>query len=284
MHPYLEFLKTLEQATAQKADQAPPVPRKRRPVSADAPVVLICSPHPDDECIIGALPYRLRRENGWRVVNLAVTLGSKLARQEERLQELRGACNYLEFELLVAGGTGFNKVYLETRRNQPDLWLEMTGWLAACLMQLRPSLIVFPHNMDYNPTHLGTNLLVRHALWRTRAALSCWCLETEFWAAMDHPNLMVESTSEDVAELMGALSLHRGEVERNPYHWRLPAWMMDNVRRGSELLAGAGSPAKPFPFATLYHLARWHDGKYQNALPDPLFISQKESAADLLTH
>jgi len=29
-----------------------------------------------------------------------------------------------------------------------------------------------------------------------------------------------------------------GEVRRNPYHARLPAWMMDNVRRGAELWAG----------------------------------------------
>jgi len=27
-------------------------------------------------------------------------------------------------------------------------------------------------------------------------------------------------------------------VRRNPYHARLPAWMMDNVRRGAELAGG----------------------------------------------
>jgi hypothetical protein len=65
------------------------------------------------------------------------------------------------------------------------------------------------------------------------------------------------SSAKDVADLMAALSLHVGEVERNPYHFRLPAWMMDNVRCGAELIAGRGSKAPEFAFATLYHLRRW---------------------------
>ena len=48
---------------------------------------------------------------------------------------------------------------------------------------------------------------------------------------MPEPNLMVENTADEVAELIGALSHHRGELERNPFHLRLPAWMQDNVRR-----------------------------------------------------
>ena len=55
---------------------------------------------------------------------------------------------------------------------------------------------------------------------------------------MPVPNLMIASTVDDVAELVAALSLHAGEVRRNPYHRRLPAWMIDNVRRGAELLGG----------------------------------------------
>ena len=32
------------------------------PVTSGAPRALVFSPHPDDECIIGALPLRLRRD------------------------------------------------------------------------------------------------------------------------------------------------------------------------------------------------------------------------------
>ena len=53
-------------------------------LAPDAPVTLIFSPHPDDECIIGGLPLRLMREAGVRVVNVAVTLGSNKERQQPR--------------------------------------------------------------------------------------------------------------------------------------------------------------------------------------------------------
>ena len=48
---------------------------------ADAPKVLIFSPHPDDEVIIGGLALRLMREAKWNVINVAVTQGSNKARQ-----------------------------------------------------------------------------------------------------------------------------------------------------------------------------------------------------------
>ena len=57
---------------------------ERPPLPADAPRALIFSPHPDDECIIGGLALRLLREAGMRVVNVAVTQGSRADRQDAR--------------------------------------------------------------------------------------------------------------------------------------------------------------------------------------------------------
>ena len=82
-------------------------PKPSRPApAADAPRALIFSPHPDDECIIGALALRLQREAGFRIVNVAVTQGSNKARQAGRWKELEAACDYLEFELVqtIPGG------------------------------------------------------------------------------------------------------------------------------------------------------------------------------------
>jgi hypothetical protein len=92
----------------------------------------------------------------------------------------------------------------------------------------------------------------------------CLAVETEFWAPMASPNLMVESNIDDVADLVAALSLHAGEVRRNPYHLRMPAWLQDNVRRGTELIGGHGSAAPDFNFATLYRLCRWENGRLEN--------------------
>ena len=86
-------------------------------------------------------------------------------------------------------------------------------------------------------------------------------VETEFWGQMGSPNLMVESGADDVADLLAALSFHAGEMRRNPYHLRLPAWMQDNVRRGAEVVGGAGQAAPDFTFATLYRLRRWKNGR-----------------------
>ena len=77
---------------------------------------------------------------------------------------------------------------------------------------------------------------------------------------MASPNLTVESSPDDVAEMMTALSFHVGEVERNPYHLLLPAWLQDNVRRGGELVGGQGGAAPDFSFCTLYRLREWRDG------------------------
>ena len=88
---------------------------------------------------------------------------------------------------------------------------------------------------------------VRLALhWLDGRGLACLAVETEFWGAMDAPNLMVESSAADVADLVAALSLHVGEVARNAYHLRLPAWMIDNVRRGAELVGGQNGAAIRF--------------------------------------
>ncbi|MBV8915368.1 MAG: hypothetical protein JOZ05_20300 [Acetobacteraceae bacterium] len=85
----------------------------------------------------------------------------------------------------------------------------------------------------------------------------------------------------DVADLVAALSLHVGEVARNPYHLRLPAWMMDNVRRGAELVGGQGGAAPPFAFATLYRLRRWHAGGWRDVLDRGRVIGAEESLSEL---
>ena len=86
-------------------------------------------------------------------------------------------------------------------------------------------------------------------------------IETEFWGQIKEPNLLVESSVEEVGDLVAALSHHKGEVRRNPFHLRLPAWMQDNVRRGAEVVGGQGGNAPDFDFATLYRVSRMEKGK-----------------------
>ncbi|MDL5033357.1 PIG-L family deacetylase [Pelomonas sp. APW6] len=242
-------------------DEAAPA-RKRR---GHTPLALIFSPHPDDECIVGALPLRLRRESHWRVCNVAVTLGSNQARRQPRWQELRQACALLDFETLQLAEGGLEQVRPDTPIAQPGLWQGHVDQAAALLRREQPALVLLPHEGDGIATHMGVHRLALDAL--QAAGYNGLVAQTEYWAPQSGANLMVESSRQDLARLVQALSRHEGEVARNPYHLRLPAWMADNVRRGGEMIAGAGTAPPAFGFATLYRLTRWLAGREQDDLP-----------------
>jgi LmbE family N-acetylglucosaminyl deacetylase len=226
----------------------------------DAPNVVIFAPHPDDEVIIGALPLRLLREAKWNIVNVAVTLGSKQERRSQRLIELQNCCRCIGFELVQTNPGGLENVNTRFRTNDPVAWADSVTVIADIIRQYKPLVILFPHEEDWNSTHIGTHFLVLDALRTLPKTHTCYAVETEYWSAMASPNLMVELSNEDLGDLVTALTFHIGEVRRNPYHLSMIAWMMDNVRRGTELVGGQGSIAPDFVFSTLYRLRQWKDG------------------------
>jgi N-acetylglucosamine malate deacetylase 1 len=232
---------------------------------AGAPRALVFAPHPDDECLIGGLALRLLRQSRWRIVDVAVTQGSRKDRQAPRLAELRGACGYLGFEVATTAEGGLERINPATRQGDPAHWRTCVEVVAALLRQHEPSVVFVPHAGDWNVTHIGTHLLVLDALAGLRPAFAGVVVETEYWGAMPAPSLMAESSAADVADLVAATSFHAGEVLRNPYHLRLPAWMQDNVRRGGEVVGGQGVTAPDFGFATLYGVRRLHEGKLEPA-------------------
>lgn len=246
------------------------------------PKALLFSPHPDDECIYGGLPLRLKREAGFEIVNVAVTQGSSKSRQAARLEELSHACRYLDFDLVTTRENGLEKISRKTRDGDPAAWSQAVGCVEAVLLKHRPAMIFIPHERDANSTHEGTNLLVMDALRKTGSACPCRVVETEFWAPMASPNLMIEIPPADLARLLTALSFHVGEVSRNPYHLSLPAWMMDNVRRGGEVVGGQGGAAPDFPFATLYRMTRWNGWDLEPVLKMNRVIPANESVASLM--
>ncbi|HAV62299.1 MAG TPA: PIG-L family deacetylase [Verrucomicrobiales bacterium] len=257
-------------------------PLERKEPASDAPRVLIFSPHPDDEVIIGGAALRLMREGGYRVVNVAVTQGSNRDRQAERLEELKRACEYIGFELVQTAPNGLEKINPSGRERETQNWHHAVGVIAGILREHAPRVILFPHDRDWNSSHIGTHLLVVDALKSLGPEFSCFSLETEFWGAMWDPNLMVETSPEELGDLLAALSFHVGEVKRNPYHLLVPAWMQDNVRRGCEVALGQGGAAPDFRFATLYRLRRWQGGGFAPLLKKGRAVSSAEKLSDLL--
>jgi LmbE family N-acetylglucosaminyl deacetylase len=265
MNPYHDLVSQLDRLV-REGKQYPlggfAVPARPN-ISPTAPRVLIFSPHPDDECIIGGFALRLLREAGMRVVNVAVTQGSRQDRQAARWRELQAACDYLGFDLIATGPGGLERVNVKTRTEDAARWQASVDTIATILDEQQPAVVLFPHDTDWNSTHVGTHYLLMDALERQPADFSTVVVETEFWGAMASPNLMVESSVGDVAEMITALSFHVGEVQRNPYHLLVPPWMQDNVRRGGELVGGQGSAAPDFTFCTLYRLRRWSGRQLQ---------------------
>jgi LmbE family N-acetylglucosaminyl deacetylase len=238
------------------------------PLTDGALRVVVCSPHPDDEALIGALPLRLRWEPGARVTDCAITFGSNLSQRARRLKELQSACRVLGFDLAIPQPpTGFDDVNLKTRASRPDEWAQKVETLAQTFERLRPDVVFAPHAEDWNTTHIGTHYLAVDALSayleRTgRGPLPF--IETEFWHENSQANLMVGVSVETEAIMVMATAEHGGEVSRNPYHLRHPARMIENVRLGAETVGGQGGPAPDFTFAELYRVT-FMKGKEQVA-------------------
>jgi LmbE family N-acetylglucosaminyl deacetylase len=278
-NPYLKFVseyaRLINEGSGYQLGGFPPATRPSLP--KDSPRVLVFSPHPDDECIVGALPLRLLRELKMNVINVAVTLGSRKDRQMERLRELHNACDYLGFGLIQTDESGLEKISVKNRKQEPAQWKKSVQVIAGIIADHKPQVIFAPHEKDWHGSHIGTHFLVADALQTLPEAFCCWVCHTEFWAPMDNPNLMIEASVADLADLVTAISFHAGEVGRNPYHLRLPAWMQDNVRRGGELVGGQGSEPPDFNFATLYRLQKWAHGKLELDQKAGKFVSCNDS-------
>ncbi|MDR3449917.1 MAG: PIG-L family deacetylase [Alphaproteobacteria bacterium] len=230
---------------------------------ADArPCALLLSPHPDDECLIGSLPLRLMREQGWRIANLAVTLGSDISRRPTRKAELAKACAVLGFEGVLAEAEGFSGITAETRTTSPDIWRKMSERVASFIAQLKPQAIFLPHLSDAHPAHIGTHHLGMDALTLQNKDFTCTVFQTEYWQPNAAPNLMIGINEQDASSLLAALACHAGENARNPFDVRFPAYLIDNVRRGSELIGGTGTAAAQIDFAMIYQMGLWRSGKY----------------------
>lgn len=283
MTPYTsfvnDFVRAVEAARALPLGgfPFPPAPE----LAPDAPNVLFFSPHPDDECISGGMALRILREARWRVINVAVTQGSNRERQAARFQELANACKYLGLGLEATAPNGLERINPKTREQDPKHWAACVEAITAILKKYQPKVVLFPHDRDWNSTHIGTHLLVVDALKKMPGDFECYCVETEFWGAMDDPNLMVEMSQQDIGDMITALSYHVGEVNRNPYHLTLPAWMMDNVRRGGEVVGGQGGAVPDFRFAVLNRLRRWKNGKLERFFQGGKLVSAKTNVSSL---
>ena len=278
-HLVSEYVRLLKEGRSLPLGTFKPAPRPEIP--SNAPKALFFAPHPDDECITGGLAVRLMRQARMNVINVAVTLGSKKERQQGRLRELQNACNYIGFNLVTTAPNGLEKINPKTREHDPKHWAACVKVVKDILEQHQPKVVMCPHDRDWNSSHIGTHFLVLDALKQMPASFTCYLVESEFWGAMTDPNLMVEISAEDLADMIAATTFHVEEVNRNPYHLLLPHWMMDNVRRGGEVAGGQGGAAPDYPFAALYRLRKWSQGQATRFFEGGKQVSATMNVGDL---
>lgn len=213
---------------------------------------LILAPHPDDECLMSSVALRLQLENKAQVYAATLTLGSNTHRQQERRIEFNDSCQVL----------GFSPLVLEMD------WDQKLEELKDFVLKEKINFITSPHLKDHHPTHIKTGQLAHQLIKETR--FNGVFLETEFWGELEEPNLLVEVTEDIFTLQFNALTKHVGEVSRNPYHLRLAANLVDNVRRGAERVNVLGSSAPNFAFGNLYKLSRSCDGELTSLSPQVL--------------
>ncbi len=196
----------------------------------NAPVILIFAPHPDDECLMAGFALRAREEWNAEVHVLPYSFGSDPSRRLARIQELKDALQVLDFKLIDPRTAGVTE---KLSASEFD----------SVMASLKPDVILSPHLRDGHPAHIEAATLVNDWFQQQaglKGSTPVW-LQTEYWAQNPDANEFVPLQPEHVIRIGEALQKHQGEVSRNPYHLRLPAWYIDQSRRAQELIAGFGA-------------------------------------------
>ncbi|HET9078025.1 MAG TPA: PIG-L family deacetylase [Acidimicrobiales bacterium] len=218
-----------------------------------AATVLVVSPHPDDEIVGCGATLLALRDAGWRVVNLACSLGRGPARDRRRA-ELEAALAVVGFEGLIAPSD-----------------VPLVDSVVSAARRVGADLVVSPHCADGHPAHEAAGRAVA-AAGPDLPSPRWWAWG--LWADLPAPNLYVPWARDRLAELTSALRCHAGEVSRNPYDDLLAARGRVGAILGSERVFGFGAPAaSALPYADLlteacFEAGSWRPSPARLAVPD----------------
>jgi LmbE family N-acetylglucosaminyl deacetylase len=202
--------------------------------------VLHLAPHPDDELLGAPSSLYALRDAGWRVVNVACTLG-RPAQRERRLAEVTEACVRAGFELLVEVAP------------------------ADALTQVAPALVIGPSPHDHHPTHerVGRELLAAVRQVGGPARVWLWAL----YADLGLPSLVRPTDATRLAEIAHALEAHEGQLARIDLGRLLRARAEAAAMIAGERVFGFGSPQLDLPAAELLTELALEDGRFRLCEP-----------------
>ncbi|WP_237573598.1 PIG-L deacetylase family protein [Mycolicibacterium lacusdiani] len=221
--------------------------------------VVVVSPHPDDEILGAGATLALLKSHGWRVVNLACSLG-KPADQQRRREELLEAATRIGFDTVIMDPP------IPISSNDDLVHAEhlVSDALEELIDEVDAHLVVAPHPDDGHHGHEAVGRGVRRALARSERRVPWWMWG--LWAELPSPTLYVPFGEATLATVARALNAHAGENARNAFHRLLPARAVAATVLGSERVFGFGAAqADPAPYAELlteitFDGTSWHRG------------------------
>jgi LmbE family N-acetylglucosaminyl deacetylase len=197
-------------------------------VSARRPAALLLSPHPDDELLGCPAHLFALRDAGWRIVDVALTLGTDEAQRDRRRAELEEACSRAGFELVVPGADLLSG--------------DGTGAVRALASAYGVRVLVAPSPHDDHPAHARAGRLAIAAA-REGAAPLLWLWA--LWADLGLPTSLCVFDARRLTEIEHALAAHIGELGRNDYRRLLRARADGGAILLPERVFGYGSPGIP---------------------------------------
>jgi LmbE family N-acetylglucosaminyl deacetylase len=210
------------------------------------------SPHPDDELLGAPAALFALRDAGWRIVNVACSLG-RPEQRERRLRELEEACARAGFELRLG-------------ENDPGV----------VLADLAPDLVVGPSPHDRHPFHEEVARRVLGAVATATSPHTVWLWS--LWGDVELPSLAIELTESRLAEIEHALAAHEGELERTDFRRLVRGRGAANAVAGAERLFGFAAPSLAFEYAELLMELCLVDGRWR--LCEPRVLDGAGAALD----
>ncbi len=191
------------------------------------------SPHPDDEALGSPSVLLALRQNGWKVVNLVVSMGRPQQR-ERRSGEAVLAAKVAGFELRtplppigLSGTDDLEKGFDRTRS-------EVLTLLEEC----KPAIVVAPSPHDGHHAHelVGSAVLSAIEASGQHPRLWLWGL----WADLPFPTIFAGFGEDLMSRAQETIQCYVGEIERNDYSVLLSSRARANAILGAERVFGYG--------------------------------------------
>lgn len=198
--------------------------------------VIHLAPHPDDELLGAPATLMALRDAGYRIVNVACSLG-RPEQRARREAELREASARAGFDLRICDPP----VAMSSTCGDDlgEAHVRLVELVTAVVDEFDPQIVVSPSPHDRHPAHELVARATDEALRQLPRPTRWWMWG--LWAALPVPTLGLVFDAERLDEILGALAAHGGELARADYGRVVRGRSQMHAALGPELLFGFGA-------------------------------------------